>query len=463
MKRIGFGAVIAAVLAIAIPLAVVKHPEASRGRFTPQIAVGDGHTLALTSTGRLYGWDRNDFGQLGNGGPLGGSFAFFGTPRPRLVSSNAVGRWIKLAAGDNHTLAIAVDGSLWAWGRNDYGQLGNGILTDRRWPIRIGHDTDWAAVAGGMLFSIALKRDGTLWGWGLDCIGQVGLGTESRLRSFVGPWDSTNRVTVPTQVGRDSDWVAIAAGGEHALALKTDGSLWGWGRNDLGQIGDGTFEHRNHPVRIGSDHDWAAVAAGGGQFGGHSAALKRDGSLWVWGNWQGRYTVQAGPPGVPARPPPAWVSRPMRIGADRDWMRVAAGDTYTVALKGDGTIWGVGADTTGQLPVSRTTSTADSTLIRVAEGRWVDIATSSVGLNEHYDSYGLSADGTLWAWSASPAFGRQESDWEMRIRYWCGKAGIKIWKVWPPRRHVPVKVLSLGIGPERPPAPQQAYAGWIGF
>lgn len=133
-------------------------------------------------------------------------------------------------------------------------------------PIQIGTDTHWQIVAAGYGHSIAVKTDGTLWGWGFNANGQVGNGTQTT------QW-------VPVQLGSDTDWQTVACGGYHSMALKTDGTLWAWGNNGLGQLGDGTQQHRWVPTPIGTDSDWQSIS--GGLL--HAVAKKTDGTLWTWG------------------------------------------------------------------------------------------------------------------------------------------------------------------------------------
>ncbi|MCI5195002.1 MAG: hypothetical protein D3919_01975, partial [Candidatus Electrothrix sp. AW5] len=124
----------------------------------------------------------------------------------------------KVAAGANHTVIIKDDGSLWAWGTNGHGQLGDGTTINKNSPVQIGTDIDWQAVAAGYYHTVALKTDGSLWAWGTNGHGELGDGTTSQRNS-------------PVHIGTDTDWQAVAAGYYHTVALKTDGTLWAWGYN----------------------------------------------------------------------------------------------------------------------------------------------------------------------------------------------------------------------------------------
>jgi hypothetical protein len=158
---------------------------------------------------------------------------------------------------------------LWAWGNNFYGQLGDGTNTDKSVPTRIGTATDWQSIsASGSSHSVAIKTDGSLWAWGNNFSGQLGDGT------------NTNK-SVPTRIGSDNDWLSIKCG-SRIIAIKTDGSLWAWGSNASGQLGDGTTTPKNSPIRIGQESKWQIIAGDGS----HTLSIKSDGSLWAWGSNQ---------------------------------------------------------------------------------------------------------------------------------------------------------------------------------
>ena len=153
-----------------------------------------------------------------------------------LLCGNAVhaGTWI--TAGESHTVAVKQDGTVWAWGNNSYGQLGNGTTTVRITPVQVsGLSTNVTAIAAGGNYTVALKQDGTIWAWGDNYYGELGDGTY------------TERHT-PVQVSGLSGVTAIAAGGRHTVAMKQDGTVWAWGDNSIGQIGDGTKSYWPWPT-----------------------------------------------------------------------------------------------------------------------------------------------------------------------------------------------------------------------
>ncbi len=236
-----------AALAGLMASALVAEVQASSG--DARIAAGYSHSLYLGSDGSLWAWGSNAFGQLGDG-----------TTTDRATPTQVLTGVAAITAGYYHTLALKTDGSLWAWGYNGSGQLGDGTTTDRATPIQVL--TEVANLAAGGSHTLAIKTNASLWAWGDNSSGQLGDGT------------TTNRTT-PTQVL--TGVAAMAAGYEHTLALKINGSLWAWGANYYGQLGDGTTTDRATPIQVLT----GVTNLAAGQY--HTLALKTEGSLLTWG------------------------------------------------------------------------------------------------------------------------------------------------------------------------------------
>jgi alpha-tubulin suppressor-like RCC1 family protein len=285
------------------------------------VEAGFDYTMALQSNSTLWGWGDNGSGRQGDG-------TFINTNAPRPIATNAT--WRTISAGGAHTLAVRADGALWAWGLNQSGQLGDGTYTGALSPQPISTNAVWQAVSAGLDHSIGLRADGTLWTWGFNYAGQLGSGT------FTG----TN---TPQPIATNATWRAIAAGGtlgaSYSLAVRADGTLWAWGDNSDGQLGIGTFAGANTPQQVGINTNWQAVAAGGR----HTAALQADGSLWIWG-WN-----ESGQLGNGMDGPFDSKNTPQRIGTQTTWLAVTAGREHTVALRTDGSLWAWGDNSWGQL------------------------------------------------------------------------------------------------------------------
>lgn len=233
-----------------------------------QVSAGNGYTIARKTDNTIWAWGLNYYGHLGFGNPSIASPVL----TPTQVGTDT--DWAEVTAGPFYIIARKTNNTLWAWGDNNVGQLGLGDMISRTAPTQIGFDTDWREVAmgknGNSPYTLGLKDNGTLWAWGWNDSGQLGLG------------DTISR-TAPAQVGLNTNWAEVSAGKGHTVARKTNGTLWAWGRNSSGQLGLGNADSSPHPnpVQAGTDTDWTQVSAAAPRT---TFALKTNGTLWAWGN-----------------------------------------------------------------------------------------------------------------------------------------------------------------------------------
>ncbi|MBS1508049.1 MAG: T9SS type A sorting domain-containing protein [Bacteroidetes bacterium] len=278
--------------------------------------------------------------------------------------------WKQIAAGARHAVGIKTDGTLWAWGDNAYGQLGNGTTNHERYPIQIGTDRDWKKVVPSRSQStFVLKENGTLWACGLNEFGQLGDGTLS------------DRSTL-SQVGNDADWQEVSFEYGHVLALKKEGTLWAWGNNEFGELGDSTYTNRLVPTQIGTKNTWSAISAGLK----HSLALQKDGTLWAWGD--DAYN-QLGD----NDPSFAKKNKPVQISINNDWSVIDASAFTSYAIKKNGTLWGWGGNIWGELG-DKSKSGAKPIQIG-ADTNWKKIAGDG---ENGFHNFAIKTNGTLWGW-----------------------------------------------------------------
>ncbi len=320
------------------------------------IAAGSYHNLAIAQNGTLWAWGENNYGQLGDN-----------TTTNRIIPTQigTSADWSSIAGGLYHSLAIKTDGTLWTWGYNGNGELGDNTTTDKIIPTQIGVATNWYSIVGGTFYSLAIKTDGTLWAWGANSSGQLGDNT------------TTSKI-IPTQIGVATNWSSIAGGAFHSLAIKTNGTLWTWGYNGDGQLGDNTTTDKIIPTQIGAATNWSSLAAGGF----HSLAIKTDGTLWAWGR---NYYGQLGGNTITE------IFIPTQIGTATNWYSIAGGTDHSLAVKTDGTLWAWGRNYYGQLGDNTTTDKIIPTQIGAATN-WSSVSGGS------FHSLATKKDHALWAW-----------------------------------------------------------------
>jgi uncharacterized repeat protein (TIGR02543 family) len=288
-----------------------------------------GHTLAIKNDGTVWAWGSNQYGELGNTTNNGSNKA---NPAPTQVGG--LSSIVAVASGSNHSLALKNDGTVWAWGSNQYGQLGNNSTNSANpTPAPIAGLTGIVAIASSYNHCLALKNDGTVWAWGYNYYGQLG--------------NSTNNLTAnpnpnPTQIAGLTGVVAIATGSQHSFAVTSDGYVQAWGNNVDGQLGSPASNTANPaPAPINGLSFITAIASGQN----HGLAVKSDGTVWAWG-YNNDGELGSGSANVYRYTP-----LPV-IGLATSATSVAAGDLHSVALLQDGSVWTWGLNAWGQLGTS---------------------------------------------------------------------------------------------------------------
>jgi alpha-tubulin suppressor-like RCC1 family protein len=329
-------------------------------------AVGAGTWKGIPQNS-LYVWGTNAQGQIGDGTVVDKS-------SPIQVGALAI--WSQISVGSTHTMALKTDGTLWTWGRGTtFGQLGDNAILNRSSPVQIGALTTWSKIATGGNHSLAIKTDGTMWLWGRNAYSTRG--------GMLGDNTVINRSS-PVQVGALTTWSLIAAGTYHSIATKTDGTLWAWGNNGDGEQGDNSVIAKSSPVQVGALTTWSKISGGLR----HTMALKTDGSLWAWGR---AACGQLGDNTVVYR------SSPVQIGSLTTWSQVAANSQQTLAIKTDGTLWSWGENQGGgfgKLGLNDTVYRSSPTQVG-ALTTWSQIDGGSEFC------MAIKTDGTLWAWGTN--------------------------------------------------------------
>ena len=341
----------AALTALISPAAQAYGAGFADGEYAPSIGLGKYHCAVVRQDKSLWTWGENHFGQLGDG-------TIIDRAKPVKVLDDVE----CVVLGAYHSAAVKTDRTLWTWGENDEGQLGNSASESLSSPVKILDDVK--SVSLGHHHSAAIKTDGSLWLWGENFYGQLGCGTSGKGS------DRSTPVKIMDNVAE------VSLGGLHSAAVKTDGSLWTWGFNSCGQLGNG--ETRGISVRPVKVMDDAADADLGWDF---SAAVKTDGSLWMWGNnSSGQLGTDAGKISA------------VRVKITDGVIDVSLGDRHSAALLNDGSLWMWGGS-----------------------GKPVMVMNEAVIFcTGAFSGAAVTADGDLWMWNSQSGknvpFAAQEKD-----------------------------------------------------
>jgi len=308
--------------------------------------LGNGFTAAIKTDGTLWCWE------LGTSGQLGDNTA---TSKSSPVQTVTFGtNWKQVSGGSTHTVAIKTDGTLWLWGSNFGGQLGDNTTTARSSPVQtVTFDTNWKQVSGGSTHTVAIKTDGTLWLWGANTNGQLGDNT------------TTNRSSPVQTVAFGTNWKQVTCGSNHTAAIKTDGTLWCWGENSSGQLGDNTATSKSSPVQtVTFGTNWKQVTISAQS--NHTVAIKTDGTLWLWGSNAGG---QLGDNTTTNRSSPV-----QTVTFSTNWKQVSGGFALTAAIKADGTLWLWGTNTNGQLGDNSVTARSSPVQTTIYGTNWKQVS-----------------------------------------------------------------------------------------
>lgn len=342
---------------------------------SPMISCGNNHVILLKSDGTVWTFGDNQFGQLGNNTTTNSN-----TP----VQVSGLTDVIAINAGCNHSMALKSDGTVWTWGQNSYGQLGDNTTTNSSIPIQVNGLSEVTAIAAGSKHSLVLKSDSTVWSWGNNSLGQLGTGT------------ITNSLTpIKTNFASSGTVIAIAAAGENSTVLKSDGTVYNCGNNAVGQLGNNSTSNSSSPAKVrgldGTSYLTGISAISPAYYNG--IALGSNGSVYTWGgNNNGelgngtttskKYAVQV-----------SGLSGVIKISGSKN-------GAWDMALKSDGTIWTWGFNGSGQMGDGSTTQRTTPVQVLGSGGTGYLTDISSISAGEAMGA-AIKSDGSIMMWGSN--------------------------------------------------------------
>ena len=311
---------------------------------------------------QLWLWGQGAAGALGNNSIVSRS-------SPVQTVSNTTD-WRQVDTSVGTSAAIKTNGTLWVWGTATGGALGNNSTINRSSPVQtVSVGTNWKQVSTGYQAQSAIKTDGTLWVWGCAALGTLGNNS------------TINRSSPVQTVSVGTNWKQVSVRGRTMAAIKTDGTLWLWGQGAVGRLGNESTTNRSSPVQtVSAETNWAKVAS----TGYNTAAIKTDGTLWLWG--QGTFGSLGNNSTLNE------VSPVQTVAAGTNWKQVGGYDNLTAAIKTDGTLWLWGYNLYGGLGNNSVASLSSPVQTIAAGTNWKQVAAGG------YTTAAVKTDGTLWLW-----------------------------------------------------------------
>lgn len=337
--------------------------EVTNGGSWIDVSSAQENSCGIKTDGSLWCWGSDSEGQLGDGGGAVSSLI------PKIVPGGQT--WKQVSASDGgHVCAIRSNDSLWCWGENIFGEVGDGTTTDRTTPVAVSGGGTWKSVSAGGWYTCGLKTDDTAWCWGADNFGQLGNGV-------------SGSTTTPMAVSGGGTWKALTAGAyATTCGLRPDNTGFCWGIGTHGGNGDGTTSDRQTPTTISGGGLWQDITPG--TFG--TCGIRSGGKVYCWGSGNGSAMLGQGNPYGDDD-----YSQPHLVIGGGQWKDLDTGDDHVCGIKSDDTLWCWGTDGEGQLG-NGAGSTTQYSPIQIGADTWKMIRPGA------YHTCGIKSDDTLWCW-----------------------------------------------------------------